>query len=86
MLPVVQVLSVGLSETLLRDEIYLQVMKQTIANPNEYVMNSFSLPSSGLFTRWLCRCRDSTLLGYKLLYLCLLTFPPSADLSRFLLR
>ena len=47
MLPVVQVLSVGLSETLLRDEIYLQVMKQTIANPNEYVMNSFSLPSSG---------------------------------------
>jgi len=50
MLPVVQVLSVGLSETLLRDEIYLQVMKQTIANPNEYVMNSFSLPSSGLFT------------------------------------
>jgi hypothetical protein len=47
----------GLEEPLLRDEIFLQLIKQTTKNPSA----------------------ESTLLGWKLIYLCLKTFPPLTE-------
>lgn len=55
-----EILQRGLDEPLLRDEIYVQLIKQTTMNPNP----------------------RSLLLGWKLIYLCLLTFAPEEDDTR----
>jgi hypothetical protein len=47
----------GLEEPLLRDEIFIQLIKQTTKNPSN----------------------ESLLLGWKLMYLCVKTFPPTTE-------
>jgi len=57
-----EVVAEGLSTPLLRDEIYLQIIKQLTENPSP----------------------DSIAKGWKIMALCLTTFPPGADFENFL--